>query len=205
MPQVLPQEHPGTIKTFGGANLPPSYLECDGSSLSTTAYPKLFAAIGYTHGGSGATFNIPDLRGVFIRGAGTNGAEDFGGQVAYTPQGGALGFRGRQTTAVNNLGNYPSSVSVSVSVSGNKNQFNSNQNPHTHTIDLRASGANTGFPATTNLAEAADIQTGSATVTWASSLFTASGSGSGTADAQGMYGDAETVPAYVALRYIIRV
>ena len=44
------------------------YLECDGSSLSTTTYSALFNRIGYLYGGSGSSFNIPDLRGEFIRG-----------------------------------------------------------------------------------------------------------------------------------------
>lgn len=48
---------------------PPSgYLVCNGSAQSTSAYPDLFAAIGYTYGGSGGTFYVPDLRGQFIRG-----------------------------------------------------------------------------------------------------------------------------------------
>jgi microcystin-dependent protein len=49
---------------------PTGWLECDGSSgLSTTGlYASLFAVIGYTFGGAGAVFSIPDLRGEFIRG-----------------------------------------------------------------------------------------------------------------------------------------
>lgn len=44
------------------------YLEMNGASLSTTTYADLFAVIGYTYGGSGASFNIPDYRGYFPRG-----------------------------------------------------------------------------------------------------------------------------------------
>jgi microcystin-dependent protein len=47
---------------------PSGFLECDGSSLATASYPSLFAILGYTYGGSGANFNIPDLRGEFPRG-----------------------------------------------------------------------------------------------------------------------------------------
>lgn len=50
------------------SSIPAGALLCDGSSLSTTAYAHLFSAIGYTWGGSGANFNLPDLRGKFIRG-----------------------------------------------------------------------------------------------------------------------------------------
>ena len=39
--------------------VPDDYLECDGSSVTTAAYPDLFAAIGYEYGGSGANFNSP--------------------------------------------------------------------------------------------------------------------------------------------------
>lgn len=38
------------------------WLVCDGSSLSTTDYPDLHAAIGYAFGGSGSSFSLPDLR-----------------------------------------------------------------------------------------------------------------------------------------------
>ena len=47
---------------------PTGYLVCDGSSHSITSYPSLFATIGYSYGGSGSTFRLPDLRGEFIRG-----------------------------------------------------------------------------------------------------------------------------------------
>jgi phage-related tail fiber protein len=51
-------------------NPPPRYLICDGSEISRTTYSNLFNVIGITFGsGNGtSTFNIPDLRGMFIRG-----------------------------------------------------------------------------------------------------------------------------------------
>ena len=49
---------------------PAGWLICDGSSLSTAApYDKLFAAIGYTCGGSGANFNLPNAQNAFFMGA----------------------------------------------------------------------------------------------------------------------------------------
>src|ERR1035437_8428703 len=57
----------GTIQHFANATAPHGYLECNGQSVSTTTYPELFAAIGYLYGGSGAAFNVPDLRGQFVR------------------------------------------------------------------------------------------------------------------------------------------
>ena len=53
----------GFGQVFFGSTLPSGWLWCDGSSYSTTAYPTLFAAIGYTYGGGGGSFNVPDMRG----------------------------------------------------------------------------------------------------------------------------------------------
>jgi len=39
------------------------YLECLGQSLSTTTYASLFAVLGYTYGGSGSSFNLPNVTG----------------------------------------------------------------------------------------------------------------------------------------------
>lgn len=58
----------GTVSYFANATAPRGYVICNGGSYSTTQYPELFTAIGYLYGGSGANFNVPDLRGEFIRG-----------------------------------------------------------------------------------------------------------------------------------------
>lgn len=60
----------GAVITFAGATPPSGYLECDGSAVSRSTYAKLFSVIGETYGvGDGSTtFNLPDLRGEFIRG-----------------------------------------------------------------------------------------------------------------------------------------
>jgi microcystin-dependent protein len=48
--------------SYEALTIPEGFLLCDGSSYTTTNYQNLFALIGYTYGGSGSTFNIPDLR-----------------------------------------------------------------------------------------------------------------------------------------------
>lgn len=58
----------GSVFYVAMLNVPSGYLMCNGAGHSTSAYPDLFAAIGYTYGGSGGTFHVPDLRGQFIRG-----------------------------------------------------------------------------------------------------------------------------------------
>lgn len=61
---------PGVILMYGAPTAPTGWLECDGSAVSRTTYSSLFAVIGTTFGvGDGSTtFNLPDLRGEFIRG-----------------------------------------------------------------------------------------------------------------------------------------
>ena len=46
------------------------YLHCDGSEISRTTYSELFNVIGtlYGSGNGSTTFNLPDLRGQFLRG-----------------------------------------------------------------------------------------------------------------------------------------
>ena len=60
----------GTVFHFAGQTAPAGWLKANGAAVSRTAYAALFAAIGTTYGaGDGRnTFNLPDLRGEFIRG-----------------------------------------------------------------------------------------------------------------------------------------
>ncbi len=61
----------GTIIPYTGGSIPDGYVLCDGSAISRSAYLDLFTVIGTTWGsGDGSTtFNVPDLRGRFLRGA----------------------------------------------------------------------------------------------------------------------------------------
>lgn len=72
----------GAITQFAGTSAPAGWLLCNGQSVSKSSYSALFSVIGYTYGGSGDTFNLPDLRGKFPIGkssshalASTGGAE----------------------------------------------------------------------------------------------------------------------------------
>jgi len=80
----------GIIAPFAGDTAPDKWCECDGREKSKTAYATLYAAIGDTwntatdpttgsaHAApSTGNFRVPDLRGVFLRGAGTaNGLDE---------------------------------------------------------------------------------------------------------------------------------
>jgi microcystin-dependent protein len=63
---------PGTILAYAGAEAPPGWLPCDGTLLDSTKAENanLYARIGVSYGGSATSgmFNLPDLRGRFLRG-----------------------------------------------------------------------------------------------------------------------------------------
>ena len=59
---------------------PEGYLKCDGSTYNIADYPLLcdvfasdFGSVNYFGGDGVTTFKVPDLRGEFLRGTGTNG------------------------------------------------------------------------------------------------------------------------------------
>ena len=58
----------GIIVPYAGGTAPVNYLLCDGASVTVASYTALHTAIGYTYGGSGPNFNLPDLRGRVIAG-----------------------------------------------------------------------------------------------------------------------------------------
>lgn len=53
----------GSIILFAGTDIPTGWMLCDGTSLSEEEYPALFDKIGYTYGGSGTSFNLPNFKG----------------------------------------------------------------------------------------------------------------------------------------------
>jgi len=70
LPAVVDVVPVGSILDFAGTSAPTSYLVCDGSSYDTGIYAALFSVIGYTWGGSGANFNVPNLQGKVTAGQG---------------------------------------------------------------------------------------------------------------------------------------
>ncbi|MBI5528456.1 MAG: tail fiber protein [Deltaproteobacteria bacterium] len=68
----------GSTIAFAGANVPDGWLLCDGSAVSRTQYAALFSAVGTAWGaGDGSTtFNLPDLRGRFVRGVDSGAGRD---------------------------------------------------------------------------------------------------------------------------------
>jgi len=73
----------GMIMPFAGTSAPTSWLACNGAAISRSTYATLYNAIGTTWGtGDGSTtFNVPDLRGMFLSGTGTNATGSSSGAV----------------------------------------------------------------------------------------------------------------------------
>lgn len=76
----------GAVISYMGNNAPNGYLKCDGSIYNIADYSKLaeqikneFGRFNYYGGNGATTFAVPDLRGEFLRGTGTNTRENQGG------------------------------------------------------------------------------------------------------------------------------
>jgi microcystin-dependent protein len=90
---------PGTVMAYASETAPEGWLECDGRSLDGspgTTYRNLFTAIGKSFGsgnGSANGFNLPDLRGRFVRGWSHTTANDPDAASRWNFSGGNTGNR----------------------------------------------------------------------------------------------------------------
>lgn len=90
----------GEIAFFARSTAPAGYLKANGAAVSRAAYATLFAAIGTTFGaGDGATtFNLPDLRGEFLRGFDDGRGIDSGRAFGSWQKGSLVAYETGQTT-----------------------------------------------------------------------------------------------------------
>ena len=139
----------GTIIPFMGVTAPQNYLACNGQTVNIEDYPMLaaffadqFGAANYFGGDGTTTFGVPDLRGEFLRGAGTNGHTNQGNgatvgahqdgttlQNSIVYEGQKMLFMNSSDDTIQNL-NVDSSVhwtrNYHVNVSGSKTTFSNN-------------------------------------------------------------------------------
>lgn len=91
----------GVIVPFGGEEVPFGWMLCNGAEVSRTEYANLYNAIGVCWGiGDGSTtFNLPDMRGMFLRGVSGESENDPDAEdrVVLNDNGGNTG---------NNVGSY---------------------------------------------------------------------------------------------------
>ena len=107
----------GIVVPWGSAAIPSGFLLCDGTSYATASYAALFAVIAYTYGGSGANFNVPDLRDRTIVGVSSGNSKALAqaiGANTVTPTGNIAGSTGATTLTTqqiaSHLHNTPSGV-----------------------------------------------------------------------------------------------
>lgn len=106
----------GDLKISAVSATPLGWLLCDGSQYGTTQYASLFAAIGYTYGGAGSIFNVPDFRGRSPIGVGTGtGTSASAWSLGNQPTSGAGGEQSHQLTSTEIPGHTHNVPSLSVS------------------------------------------------------------------------------------------
>ena len=102
----------GTVAYIAGSAAPAGWLKANGAEVSRTTYAPLFAAIGTRYGaGNGtSTFNLPDLRGEFVRGWDDSRGVDAGRMLGSAQSdairniSGSLNLRQNATTGVSAIG-----------------------------------------------------------------------------------------------------
>lgn len=206
----------GTIFAFGGTTAPNGWLLCQGQAVSRTTFSQLFAAIGSSNGsGDGSTtFNIPDLRGRFLRGldGSVNRDPDKALRVAMNSggnTGNALGsVQGMSTsTSAGTQGGTKSTTGLAnsnSSIATGSISITDPQHLHSGTI------AGTGTPGHYITFQAGTgpnvyLRNNAQNTGTNTTGISASPSGSWTANAQSISSDAETRPINAYVNYIIKV
>ena len=193
----------GTITNYPTGN----WVICNGQALSRTTYSELYAVIGVTYGsGDGSTtFNVPDLRNVFVIGSASNSGTSITGSTLRSG-----GTKDAALITHNHTGitNFDGSVHTHSGTTGNDSP------DHTHNFTRTKINQNSvsGSPNTTIVSDSSEtattegansnhqhpFSTGNASADHAHS-FTASTEGSIAAT-----NNNANLPPYYALFYIIR-
>ncbi len=106
----------GTIITYAAVTRPEGWLYCNGQAFNKTAYPELFGIIGCSFGcPDSSTFNVPDLRGEFVRGYDAGRGIDSGRTFGSPQPQGTNTLSEVQSTSA---GGYATPLSASIPVDG---------------------------------------------------------------------------------------
>lgn len=118
----------GTITAYGGSSAPSGWLICNGSIVSTATYPDLFAVIGYSYGGAGASFHLPNFEDRVPVGKGS----------AFTPLGATGGSKDAIVVSHNHTQNAHTHTQNAHSHGNDAHDHAADDNltgNHTHAID----------------------------------------------------------------------
>lgn len=127
----------GEIRPYAGATAPFGWALCDGTEYQVDDLPRLFAAVGYTYGGSDGVFQVPDARGRVLA-----GKDDMGGTAANVLTSAGSGVDGAT------LGAEGGAQNVTLTTTQIP--------PHTHTINTR-NGRNVSSGGTDNVAMSTSV------------------------------------------------
>lgn len=176
----------GEIRAYAGDSAPSGWLLCDGSEVSRTTYSDLFSLVGerFGQGNNVTTFNLPDLRGRFLRGrdAGAGNDPDAGSRTAMATGGAtgdAVGSIQGDATALPN-------TAFTTSDPGNHNHSNGNYDRLLWSHDINTAGSADNTPGEPDISSSGTIQPAGA------HTHTIGG------------GDNETRPVNVSVNYIIK-
>jgi microcystin-dependent protein len=112
----------GIVVPWGSASIPSGFLECNGQSVSTSTYAALFAVIGYTYGGSGGSFNVPDLTDrTVVNKSNTKSLAQTGGANTVTPTGNIGGSVASTTLATTQIPSHLHTAGVAMGGVGGTN------------------------------------------------------------------------------------
>jgi microcystin-dependent protein len=171
----------GGIMAFAMNSAPTGWLVANGSAVSRTTYSSLWTALGttsspYGQGDGSTTFNLPDLRGYFVRGSGTNSD----GTASGT-------FGAKQTASLLNHTHSGTTSDPSANHTHGYTRYNTLLN---NIMTLPGSGINGIWQNTTN------VETGGVSANHAHSFTTGNPSAGG---------GSETRPANIAMLYCIKI
>jgi microcystin-dependent protein len=171
------------------AAAPTGWLLCDGSSVAAATYPRLFTAIGYTYGGAGANFNLPDIEGKFL-------ATRDAAVTAFDTLGESGGSKDAVTVAHTHTGPSHAHTGTTASSGG-----------HTHTpvtgASFQSSQGGTGF----NLQATGIASVGSDTLAESGAhthTITTDAGGTGNTGSSGSSGTDANLPPYIVVNTFVR-
>jgi microcystin-dependent protein len=209
----------GEIKMYAGGSAPTNWMICDGSALSATTYATLFGVIGYTYGGGGGTFNLPNLGGRVPIGAGAGyGLAAVGGEAQHVTIANEMPSHAHGITDVahtHGLNQSPHGHGDP----GHTHTASGSQDAHTHTITAAAGGGlgqfappsplvNQGSYTTSSAQPAVQVSIAAAgtNLQAANANISLNASGTGLSATQAAGGGAahNNMQPYIALNFIIR-
>jgi microcystin-dependent protein len=194
------------------ATPPTNWLLCQGQSLATATYPALFAVIGYTYGGSGANFNLPNFADRFPIGSGSNALAAAGGAATVTLDATMIPAHAHPITDVGHshtVNQYYHDHSYAQSPHGHSDAGHSHSVANQNQVPAGPGGVNVAWTGGGSTGVGyASISAQNANITFAgvTSAISINSSGTGLSTTQNAGGGAahENRPPYLGVNFIIK-